>query len=279
MLKYLPPVVRGKIEQMGGFARVGEIHLRAGRRASVTVDGKNHMLDYCASRDELDGILHAVCGGSIYAHRDSIRAGYVTLPGGVRVGLAGRAVTEGDEVVAVTALTALCFRIPHRACGVADEMYRIWHDAGGNGGILVLAPPACGKTTFLREFVIKASSGETARRVAVVDTREELCMTEEGDLVTVLRGYPRAAGLEIALRTLSPEVLVCDEIGAGDIVAVREILHGGAPLVVAVHGSSLTNIMHRQGMETLIKSGVFSYAITLYGAAGGWQSEICELPC
>ncbi len=279
MWKLLPADLREELTCMREGDKISEVHLRVERCASVTVGGENRRLSYQAAPGALDEILHAACGGSIYAYRDNIRAGYITLAGGVRMGLVGRAVTEGDKVVAVTEVSSLCFRIPHRVAGVSEEVYRMWNEDGGRGGILVLAPPACGKTTFLRDFISRASSGRDARRVAVVDTREELCTDESGEMVDVLRGYPRAAGLEIALRTMSPEVLVSDEIGGEDVLSVRDALYGGVPLVAAMHGSSLTEVAHRSGVRALLDSGVFSFAVTLAGAAGGWQSTVVTLSC
>ncbi len=279
MIKYLPAALVEEILGKGGVERIEELHLRVGRLSSVTEGGCSLPLRFSATREVLEEILLRVTGGSIYAYRDSIRGGYIALPGGVRMGLVGRAVTEGEDVVAVTELTSLCFRVPHRIVGVAAEVHRAWRAAGADYGALVIAPPGGGKTTFLKDFIALAASGEGARRVAVVDTREELCCDGVGEMVDVLRGYPRAAGLEIALRTMSPEVLVCDEIGAEEIVSIRDVLHGGVPLVAAMHGSSLTELKKRAGVEQLLGAGVFRWVVTLTGARGDRRSEVTELPC
>ncbi len=279
MMDFLPPALVEELRATGGLQALEEVHLRADRTSSVTRGGVTHPLAFHVTRETLDAILHAATGGSIYAYRDNIRAGYITLAGGVRMGLCGRALTEGDAVVAVTDLNSLCFRIPHHVPGVAEEVYRMWDTEGGQTGILVVAPPACGKTTFLRDFILYASSGAHVRRVAVVDSREELCYEGVCGMVDVLRGYPRAAGLEIALRTLSPEVLLCDEIGAADVTSVRDVLHGGVPLVAAIHGSSLADIEKRTGVREMLSTGVFGIAVTLMGARGGWRQEVTRLAC
>ncbi len=279
MKEHLPIALVSELEAHGGLARVGEVHLRAGRLSSVTVEGVNCPLIFRATREILDEILLSVTGGSIYAYRDSIRAGYISLAGGIRMGLAGRAITEGDVPVAVTDLTSLCFRIPHAVPGVASDVIRLWETNGAGKGILVIAPPACGKTTFLKDLIIGVSSGVRARRVAVVDSREELCPDGTGEMVDVLRGYPRRAGMEIALRTLSPEVLICDEIGAEEVISIRDILYGGVPLVAAMHGSSLTQIKKKNGVRELLDAGVFGMAVLLGGAARGWEKEVITFSC
>ncbi len=279
MLELLPNELREELSALGGYDAIGELHLRAGRPSSVVLNGCNRLLVYRAARTTLEGILLAACGGSLYAYRDSIREGYVTLTGGVRMGIAGRAVTEGEDVVAVTSPDTLCFRIPHAVPGVAETVCRMWQMEGGRDGVLIIAPPGSGKTTFLRDMIITLSAGRYARRVAVVDSREELCAEGVGGMVDVLRGYPRARGLEIALRTLSPEVLVCDEIGADEVMGIRDVLHGGVPLVAAMHGSSLTDLMRRPAVFALMEAGVFSLVVTLRGARGGWGSEVTHYPC
>ncbi len=279
MIEFLPSALREEIERIGDIAHIGEVHLRSGRMTSLTLGGRTHRLGYTATREVLAEILLRVCGGSLYAYRDTIREGFVPLPGGIRMGIAGRAVTEGGRVVAVTEVTSLCFRIPHHIPGVAKEGLALWREGGCQGGILVIAPPACGKTTYLRDLIASVSTGEGAMRVSVVDSREELCFDEMGELVDVLRGYPRADGLETALRTLSPEVLVCDEIGVDEIASVRDIIHGGVPLFASMHGSSLTGIMKREGVKRMLDSGVFRIAAELTGARGGWNSSIVDLSC
>ncbi len=278
-LEILPEALRNEIAGVCELAQLGEVHLRAERQSSVTVNGECRRLKFRCDKALLQELLVRCCGGSLYAYRDSIRAGYVALSGGVRVGIAGRAVTEGAAVVAVSDMTSLCFRIPHAVAGVAAEAYELWVADGGRRGVLVLAPPACGKTTFLRDFLIFASSGACARRVAVIDSREELCPQREGEFADVLRGYPRAAGLEIALRTLSPEALVCDEIGAEEVMTIGELMHSGVPLIASMHGSSLMEIKRRTGVRALLESGLFGYVVTLGRSGGMFTREITELPC
>ncbi len=275
----LNEVLRDKIVQIAAPKEITELHVRAGRCASLVVNGENRRLDYYATAEELGDVLTACCRGSVYAYRETIREGYVPLCEGARLGLAGHAVREGDEVVAVTDLTALCFRIPHRVSGVAGTAYNRWLQTGGGRGILVVAPPGGGKTTFLKDFICMASTGTYAKRVAVVDTREELVPDTAGDFVSVLYGYPRGEGLEIALRTLSPEVLVCDEIGTREMHAVNEIIHCGIPLIASIHGSALTQVGQRDIIEAWLSSGAFGFLITIGMKDGQRCIEVKELEC
>ncbi len=275
-LSYLPAALCAEIQQCMTKTEIGELHLRAGRPASVTCNGENRLLNYRATQKILSDILVACCAGSVYAYRDTIRAGYVPLVGGVRLGLAGRAVCEGDDVVAVTDLTSLCFRIPRYVRDVAKEVYQTWAQGGTAGGVLVAAPPAGGKTTFLKDFIRLAAS---ERRVAVIDSREELVPGEEGDMVDVLRGYPRGAGLEIALRTLSPELMVCDEIGVEELHAIQRAAHAGVPLIASIHGSSLEQVCKRKEIKEMLSGGAFDYFVTLGRRDGQRTTAIQKLTC
>ncbi len=277
-MNFLPTRVRTEIETLARGGSVSEIYLRAGRASSVTVDGENRLLASRFETDELEGMVTLFCGGSVYAYRDRLCEGSLTLTGGVRVGVVGRATTESGRISSVTGITSLCIRIPHRVPGLADEVYRTWLAGGARRGILVIAPPSGGKTTFLREFIIAASSGSEARRVAVVDSREELCPANEGTLAEVLRGYPRGAGMEIALRTLAPEVLVCDEVTASALEALEETAYSGVPLVASMHGTSVEEVLRRPGVRPLLEGGLFGYAVVISGRGNGRRVRPEELP-
>ena len=154
---------------------------------------------------------------------------------------------EHGQVTGLGRVSSLVFRIPRRIVGAARDVVNFWHAHGGCG-ILVCASVAGGKTTLLKDFISQIATGETGVRCAVVDTRGELCPDTQGELVDVLEGYPRGIGLEIALRTMSPQVIVCDELGDGEIEGVIQICHCGIPLVASIHAKNKEELVkHRLG--------------------------------
>ena len=239
---------------------VEEVCLRRGRPASYTAGGKTYPLGYTARAGELDELLKRFTDDSLYAYQATLCRGFLPLPGGYRLGVAGRGVCEGGALVGVTDIMTLCLRFPHRVPGIADEIRRRWETDGGQGGILICGAPGAGKTTMLRELIHTVSE---TRRTAVLDSRGELCLDGVGKFVTPLSGYPPALGLEIALRTLSPEILVTDELGEEETRGALTAARCGVPLFASAHGTSRDDLLARESLRPLFGAGVFRWTVTL----------------
>ena len=242
-----------------GRKQVDEIRLRVNREMSVTAEGVNLLCGIRCSGADLEYTVEKLCQGSLYSHADSIREGVITSNCGIRAGVAGRAVVMNGRVECVRDIGSVCIRIPHRITGAADELL----ERIGHGGVLVWSPPGCGKTTVLRELIPRLAR---SRRVAVVDTRYELCVDEAGALVDWFAGYPRSFGIRSAIRTMSPEVIVCDEIsGEEDAHSLMEAHNAGVMICASAHGRSVQEVFREKHMSLLGQSGVFSL---IYGRTG-----------
>ena len=230
----LPPRLTLEIEAVcrGRLSAVEEIRLRRQRPSSLTLAGENLRLGTVLSGEEMDRILSLICEESLYAHSETIKRGYVTVGDGIRVGICGRAVTERGEIVGIYDVTALNFRLPRRVDQVGTPVVELLRKSGR--GILIYSPPAVGKTTLLRSVARRLSTGSDAIRVALIDTREELGALRfgEGGLIDVLSGYPRAIGIEIAVRSMNPQLIICDEIGdRAEAEAMISAQNCGVPFV------------------------------------------------
>ena len=257
-------------------SRVGppeELRLRADKSVSVSRKEGNLFLQTILSREEMETILLSLCDGSLYAHRESIAKGFLSLANGIRVGVVGRAVVEADQVIGVYEVTGLNVRFPRRLPpmgGVVAELLRRQEEGRG---VLLYAPPGGGKTTVLRSVAAMMGSGSAPLRVCLVDTREELffSLEEKRLCVDVLRGYPRAVGIEIATRTMNAQLIVCDEIGGTEEAeAIRAAQNSGVPLLASAHGSSVEGLLRREGLMLLHRSRVFgAYVGVERGRDGG----------
>ena len=249
-----------------------EIRLRRDHAASATVGGENIPLPYVASGEEMEAQLVRFCNGSLYAHAETLARGYLLLPSGVRVGVAGHAAVTGESVTGIAAVSTFAIRVPHQApAHVGQEPCRIFAALGGTRGILLYAPPGVGKTTVLRGIAAQLAGGTSPRRVALVDTRLELAAfsREPSLLFDVLSGYPRGQGIGIATRSLGAEVIVCDEIG--DLAEAKEIVTaqtGGVPLVASAHAVSARELLARPAMRLLHEARVFGAYIGISRARG-----------
>ena len=236
-----------------------ELRLRRGRCASATVNGENLRLDVILSGEEMDTLLLRLCGGSLYAHGDTLCRGYLMLQGGVRIGVCGRASTAGGIITGVTDINSYVIRIPHRSPPIGEEICSLLREHARDG-VLVYAPPAEGKTTLLRAVAARMASGMAPRRVAVVDTRGELAFSLDSPrlMLDILSEYPRGLGISIAARTLSAQLIVCDEIG--DMEEAREIVSAGAcgvPLLASAHATHLRDLLARPSFALLHEARCF----------------------
>ena len=285
VLGMLPPALRLSLEALSGsrprlYASLSEIRLRAGRAASLTVGGENLLLPYSPGARELAELLSSLCGGSLYAHRESLAEGYLDLGDGIRCGVCGRAVTEGGRTVGVRDVTSLVLRLPHpvpTAGALAEEVFRTL----GGRGLLIYSRPGVGKTTLLRDLGRRLACGTPPLRVAMVDSRGELSGGDYGRsaLLDILIGYPKAAGLEQAVRTLSPEVILLDEIGSRrEAEAILATAACGVPLVATAHAATAEELARRPAIRPLLRAGLFGRLIALRREGGSVLSFSEDIP-
>ena len=175
------------------------------------------------SQKELADSFLSLCRYSVFSKQSSIKNGFITVAGGHRAGLCGTAIVqEGGEISGIRDISSINLRIAREVTGSAQALLQAFADQPG--GMLLVGPPASGKTTLLRDMARQLSLGDEklrlqARKVAVVDERGELAGTFGGaaqnnlGLCDILDGYPKGIGIEQAVRSLSPDVIVCDEVG------------------------------------------------------------------
>ena len=277
----LPERVRDDIEAVASRQkRVEEIRLHCGRRVTLTSSGKNIPTSSVLTKQEMDRTLTRLCEGSVYAFRDTIADGYIGLRGGVRVGVCGRAALSGGKICGVYDIDTLVIRIPHPSPALGKEIADLIRKENFTGGILIYSPPGVGKTTLLRSLAKIMSSGENAVRVSVIDTRGELgySLGDPSLCLDVLSGYPKHIGISIAARTLSPQVIICDEIGSRvEAEAICEAQGCGVPLIATAHASCVRELLGRSGMGLLHRSGCFSAYVGIQRRGEfGFSYDICK---
>lgn len=247
------------------------------------------------SHEEVTECFHAICGYSVHSHQESIRNGYITLPGGHRAGICGTAVCENGKTKAVHDIASINLRVARQVIGAADALVeRLFRTQAASA--LLAGGPGSGKTTLLRDLARQLSVGNgcESRRVAVVDERGEIAAVYEGvaqnDLgynCDVLSGYPKGEAILTALRSLSPEIIICDEVGnMEEIQAIRAGVNAGVKFIASIHAASKEELLRRPQARRLLETGAFDHIVLLAGGglpgrisqiygAGEWLDEIC----
>ena len=250
-----------------------ELRLRMGRTATaVTISGRNVICSKPLTKQDIEACFQELCRYSVHSFQREISEGYITLPKGHRAGFCGTAVIRGDGIETLRDISSINLRLAKEIKGCGEALY---HAVFGNKlrSLLIVGAPLSGKTTVLRDLT--RLLGERYK-VALIDSRCELAACHDGapqlDVglnTDVLSGYPRAEGMEIALRTLSPEVIICDEIG-NDFSAIEQCIHCGVKLIATAHASSLDELSKRHDTAGLV--GSFDCIAVLCG-----KGQIAEL--
>ena len=271
-VRLLPPSLRDIAQSIPpeAAASAEEIRLRTGGPLCVvTADGEiavgtNHMV----TPAELQLVLEIATRASAHSYVDSIRQGFITAESGVRVGLCGLAITENGAVSGIRRIFSLCIRIPREKRGIAEEVNKKL-TVNGFDSAIILSPPGGGKTTLLRELTRLISNAGT--RISLIDERLELSGAFEGrtcfDIgakTDVLAGAPKAAGVMMALRSMSPQIIAFDEITAEeDIQAAILAANCGVKLLATAHAGSVSDLKTRPLYRPLIENMIFRRAVVI----------------
>lgn len=275
--------------------KIEEIRIRQGKPLSLILSDGDILISregsparqiseaYLVTPVDMEGLIHLLSGSSLYALEEELRTGFITLPGGHRAGITGKAVLEGGKVKTLKNLSCCNIRVSREVFGAASEVLpqtidkkcsRVYHT-------LLVSPPRCGKTTILRDLIRQVSNGAPAYglpglTVGLVDERSEIAgcyrgipQRDIGIRTDVLDGCPKAEGMMMLLRSMGPQVIATDEIGRlEDADALEEVLNAGVKILTTAHGSSLADLAERPVFSKLIRAKIFERIIILGRSRG-----------
>jgi len=278
-ISYIPERLGTEVRKYAALygGMINEIRLRSGGMLSVTIMGENVTSKMIVTEEECEDSFMRLCRNSLYSCNETLKEGYITTPEGIRAGICGRAVCENGKITAVSGVTSICIRIPRRIPGAGDVAYEILNEMDFLKGLIIWSVPGMGKTTLLRELIIRISGGASPKRTAVIDTRHELgAGIKSGGLIDILDGYPRSKGIEIAKRTMAPQIIICDEIATpDDAAAILEALGSGIPVVASTHAGSRKELMEQVCISSILKAeGIGAYIGLTGQTLGGYMYDI-----
>lgn len=275
---YIPLSVADSLEHIDADKRqyIHEIRLRLLRANSITIGNKNDILiDYQTgqpiSLNKSDMLLcfRKFCENSIYKYENKIKNGYITLPNGCRVGFCGSRSENGM----VADISSINIRLSHQIPDASKEIFSQLFYGNNIESSLIIGEPCSGKTTILTDIARKLSNEKI--RVSIVDERGEIAAVHQGvpqkdvgKFTDILDSYPKGEGMMIALRTMSPQVLICDEIGTqDDVLAMMQAMNTGVPVIASAHAKDPMQLMCRPQIKYLADNGAVSKFFFLEGAA------------
>lgn len=256
-------IEREKIEKLQ------EIRIRVNRNAILKYNDEETITDYVPNENNMIEILHRLCENSIYSFQSQICNGFITLYGGHRVGITGHFVMSNGKISNINYISALNFRIAKEIIGVSNKILKYVIEDGQIQNTLIVSKPGCGKTTLLRDLTRNLSN--MGYNVSLIDERSEIAamyngvpQNDVGLRCDVLDNITKSLGMKIAVRTMSPDVIISDEIGTKeDVEAINYGVLSGVYGIFTAHGNTIMDIKSNENLKELYEQKLFNKIVFL----------------
>lgn len=280
--EFLVDILNNKLN----YDKVYELRIRSGGPITVNYGGKYYYLNpegigaknggsIVTDRKMIEAIIYKAADYSMYAVNNQLKQSYITVTGGIRIGICGELVIEDEHIKGVKNFTSLIIRIPHEVIDCAFNAFQfLAKDELFNS--LIISPPGCGKTTFLRDMARLLSDNEPIRNTLIVDERYEIAscyggvtQLNVGSFTDVISNCNKRYGFEQGIRAMKPDVIITDELAdEEDLDAVIYAAGCGVKIIASIHAGDHLDLINKEGFEKLIKKRVFERYVVLSSRRG-----------
>ena len=278
--KILPEKFFKILDEKVNFKAVNEIRMRADKPVVLNISGKLYFLcesgvtgdltrALFASKIMIEDIIFRASECSIYSVNEQIKKGYIVTDNGVRIGLGGNLIEEQGSIKTMTNFSSCCIRIPHIVKNCSLSAFPYISTESGIKNTLVISPPGCGKTTFLRDFVYQLSLRNLPYNVLLLDERGELDCGINSNYSDKICFASKKIGFENGIRSLAPDIIVTDEVGqVEDVEAIKYAATSGVKILASTHADSLESFSKKPIFEQFLKEKVFERFVLLSSRKG-----------
>ena len=248
---------------------IEEIRIRANKKTIIKYNMNEIIVDYVTTPMDILNTLQVLCDNSIYSYQSQICQGFITILGGHRIGITGSAVMQNGKVININYISSLNFRIAKEIKGISNNVLPQIIDNNEIKTTLIISPPGYGKTTLLRDLVRNIS--DNGFTVSLVDERGEIAamykgvpQNDVGIRTDVIENVTKSIGMKIAVRTMTPQVIVADEIGTTeDIDAINYAMCSGVKGIFTAHGGNIDEMKKNEILNKLYQQKVLERIIFL----------------
>lgn len=269
------------------MSKLNEIRLRVDKPVIVMYEGKNYFLcssglttnrqdALIATKKDLEFTLKNASDNSLYAVNNQIISGYLSIKGGIRIGICGEIVRDQNKIITIKNITSLNIRIPHRVKNCSLPIYNYVIRNGRCQNTLIISPPGCGKTTLLRDLITQICMHESAINLLVADERCEITGYSEGvdyldigEYCDVYMNCTKAYAFDNGIRSMRPDVIACDELNLDtDIECLTRALTCGVKVIATIHANSIDDLKQKPQFRNIMNNNMFDTYIVLSDRCG-----------
>lgn len=286
IMDILPNHIFQIILNSGDIKILQEIRIKVNVNLILIYGNREVLTSYILSFTDVNYAFQRISNYSVYAIDEDLRQGYITIRGGHRVGFCGTCVVSDNSITTIREIGSMNIRICREYKGCSNKILELIYCDKKVCNTIIISPPRCGKTTILRDIVRNISDGNkfidvAGKRVCIIDERSEIAacyrgvpQLEVGIRTDVLDNCPKFYGIMMAIRSMAPDVIVCDEIGSSrDIESVMLALNCGVAVITSIHGYGIEDLQTRSAFSYLVENNVFKKAIVMSSRLGAGTIE------